>query len=34
MLDMWAPDGWRSQYKDIRDWMKSNPQEGQHDGKH
>jgi cytochrome c553 len=34
MLDMWAPDGWRSQYKDIRDWMKSNSQEGQHDGKH
>ncbi len=34
MLDMWAPDGWRSQYMDIRDWMKSKSQEGQHDGKH
>jgi cytochrome c553 len=34
MLDMWTPDGWRSKYKDIRDWMKSNSQEGQHDGKH
>ena len=22
MLDMWAPDGWRSKYKDIRGWMK------------
>lgn len=34
MLDMWTPDGWRSQYKDIRDWMKTNSQEGQHDEKH
>lgn len=34
MLDMWAPDNWRSQYKDIRDWMKTKPQEGQHDEKH
>ena len=34
MLDMWAPDNWRSQYKDIREWMKTNPQEGQHDEKH
>jgi hypothetical protein len=34
MLDMWTPDGWRSKYRDIRDWMKSNSKEGQHDGKH
>lgn len=34
MLDMWAPDGWRSKFMDIRDWMKSNSKEGQHDGKH
>ncbi len=34
MLDMWAPDGWRSQYKDIRDWMKTSSQEGQHEQKH
>ena len=31
MLDMWAPDGWRSQYKDIRDWMKTKSTEEQHD---
>lgn len=34
MLDMWVPDGWRNQYTDIRDWMKSNSKEGQNDGKH
>ena len=34
MLDMWAPDNWRSEYKDIRNWMKPNSQEGQHDEKH
>lgn len=34
MLDMWTPAGWRSKFKDIRDWMKSNSQEGQHDAKH
>jgi hypothetical protein len=34
MLDMWAPDGWRSQFTDVRDWMKSNKNEEQHDGKH
>lgn len=34
MLDMWAPDGWRTQYRDIRDWMKTNSQEGKNDGKH
>ena len=34
MLDMWVPDSWRGQYKDIRDWMKTNNQEGQHDVKH
>jgi hypothetical protein len=31
MLDMWAPDGWRSQFKDIRVWMKSNSKEEQHE---
>jgi cytochrome c553 len=34
MLDMWTPEGWRNKFKDIRDWMKSNPKEGQHDEKH
>lgn len=34
MLDMWAPDGWRSQYKDIREWMKTNKPEEQHDTTH
>lgn len=34
MLDMWAPDGWRSQYKDIREWVKTKPQEEQHETKH
>lgn len=34
MLDMWAPDNWRSEYKDIRDWVKPKPQEEQHDSKH
>jgi hypothetical protein len=34
MIDMWAPDGWRSQFRDIRDWMKSKPKEEQHDSKH
>ena len=34
MLDMWTPEGWRNKFKDIRDWMKSNPKEEQHDGKH
>lgn len=33
MLYMWTPEGWRSKYQDIRDWMKSKPQEAQHDGK-
>jgi cytochrome c553 len=32
MVDMWTPDGWRTQFKDIRDWMKS--KEEQHEGKH
>ena len=31
MLDLWAPDGWRSQFKDIRVWMKSNSKEGEHE---
>ena len=34
MLDMWTPDGWRTQFRDIRDWMKSKSQEEQHDSKH
>jgi hypothetical protein len=34
MLDMWAPDGWRRKYRDIRDWMNSNSKEVAHDGKH
>jgi hypothetical protein len=34
MLDMWTPEGWRNKFKDIRDWMKSNSKEDQHDGKH
>jgi hypothetical protein len=33
MLDMWVPAGWRSQYTDIRDWMKSNPKNDQNDTK-
>lgn len=34
MVAMWTPDGWRKKYRDIRDWMKSNSQEGQHENKH
>jgi hypothetical protein len=34
MLDMWTPEGWRSKFMDIRDWMKSNTKEEKHDGKH
>jgi hypothetical protein len=34
MLDMWAPDNWRTQYRDIRDWMKTNPKEGQNEIQH
>jgi cytochrome c553 len=34
MVDMWTPAGWRSQFTDIRDWMKSNSKEGQHDATH
>jgi len=30
---MWAPDGWRAQFKDIREWMKTT-KEVQHDGTH
>ncbi|MGA7596113.1 MAG: c-type cytochrome [Gallionella sp.] len=33
MVDMWTPAGWRSKYRDIRDWMKSKSQEDKHDGK-
>jgi len=31
MIDTWAPDGWRTQFKDIRVWMKSNSKEEQHE---
>ena len=34
MIDMWAPDNWRSEYKDIRNWIKPNTQEERHDSKH
>ncbi len=35
MLDMWVPDGWRNQFKDVRDRWKSKEQEGQQrDGSH
>jgi cytochrome c553 len=33
MLDMWVPDSWRGQFKDIRKTT-TNEQEVQHDGKH
>lgn len=33
MVDMWAPDGWRLKFKDIRDWVKTKPQEEKHDTK-
>ena len=31
MIDTWAPDGWRTQFKDIRGWMKTKSNEGQHE---
>lgn len=34
MVDMWAPDGWRSQFKDIRGWINPNSQEEKHDATH
>lgn len=35
MLDMWVPDGWKNQFKDVRDRWKSKEQEGQQrDGSH
>ncbi len=34
MLQMWTPAGWKSQFVDIRDWMKNNSKESQHDAKH
>jgi hypothetical protein len=34
MLDMWVPDSWRGQYKDIRDKASTNAPEGQHDTQH
>jgi cytochrome c553 len=29
MLDMWVPDGWRNQFKDVREEWKSKEKEGQ-----
>jgi len=34
MVDMWTPDGWRSEFTDIRQWMKSKDQEEENDAKH
>lgn len=34
MVDMWTPGGWRTQYVDIRDWMKNKTKEDPHDAKH
>jgi hypothetical protein len=35
MLDMWVPDGWRSQFKDVREGWKLKAKEGQQsDGSH
>jgi len=34
MLDMWVPDGWRSQHTDIRVKPVENEHKGQNDGKH
>jgi len=31
MVRVWAPSNWKSDYKDIREEMKSNVKEGQHD---
>ena len=34
MVDMWTPAGWRSKFRDIRDWMTSNNKDKEkHDGK-
>ena len=34
MVQMWTPAGWKTSFTDIRDWMKNNPKEDQHDAKH
>jgi cytochrome c553 len=34
MLDMWVPDSWRGQFKDIREPVTPNPQEDQNHGTH
>lgn len=31
MVKVWAPDNWKSEYKDIREEVKSNEKEGTHD---
>ncbi len=33
MLGMWVPEGWKNQYTDIRDWMKSDQKSDQNDTK-
>lgn len=34
MVQMWTPAGWRTNFTDIRDWMKNNSKEAQDDAKH
>lgn len=34
MVGMWTPDGWTAKFTDIREWMKNNSKEGQHDTAH
>ncbi len=34
MVDMWAPDGWRTQFKDIREWLKSKTEEEKQNATH
>jgi cytochrome c553 len=34
MLQMWVPEGWRDQFRDVRDQWKSKEQKEQHDGSH
>jgi len=31
MVKVWAPDNWKSEYKDVREEAKSNEKEGKHD---
>ena len=34
MVHMWTPAGWKTSFTDIREWIKNNPKEDQHDPKH